>query len=198
MIYSYNGKKQLPEKIVKAIQPNYKTGPWIAGGCPRCLWQDEPINDIDIWIGHPSQVLELTNRFHEHLGIGISFSTDNALTFDYYATKEDRAWAEVNEKWKLQIIVRKKFTCLEEIFNDFDFTVCQIATNGEGKFYMTEQVAEDLHTRRLRVSRFNKEGFLERWAKYTMYGFEMTKEDLQQNLNDTELVWSLGDGRSLY
>lgn len=63
---------------------------------------------------------------------------------------------------------------------------------------MTEQVAEDLHTRRLRVSRFNKEGFLERWAKYTMYGFEMTKEDLQQNLNDTELVWSLGDGRSLY
>jgi len=198
MIYSFQGPKKLPKQIVKAIQPNYKTGPWIAGGCARCLWQDEPINDIDIWVGNPAQILDLTNRFHEHLGVGITFSTDNALTFDYFPLKGDDGWCNDNNKWKLQIIVRKKFPNLESVFNDFDFTVCQIATNGEGKFYTTEQVIEDLHTRHLRLSRFNNEGFLERWAKYTMYGFNMSKEDLRKNLNDNTLVWSLGDGRSLY
>ena len=194
MIYSYLGQRTLPSNIVKAIQPNYKTGPWIAGGCARCMWQNEAINDVDIWVANSNQILELTQRFSRHLGVGVSFSTDNALTFDYYTT----AKGGYESKWKLQIIVRKRFSKLEEVFDDFDFTVCKIATNGEGRFYMTEEVADDLENRRLRVERFNKEGFLERWAKYTMYGFDMPKESLRAHLDDTELVWSLGDGRSLY
>lgn len=189
MIYSYQGDKKLPPSLVKAIQPNYKTGPWIAGGCARCLWQNEPINDVDIWIANNNQLLELSQRFNEVLSTTVSFSTDNALTFDYFSN---------DQNWKLQIIVRNRFKSLEEVFANFDFTACQIATNGEGKFYMTEQVVEDLHTRRLRTTKFNKDGFLERWAKYTMYGFDMPKDELKEYLSSEELIWSLGDGRSLY
>jgi len=189
MIYTYLGNKHLPEKLVEAIKPNYKDGPWIAGGAGRCLYQDEDVNDVDIWTTGNLQTVALIQRLQEVLSAGISFQTDNAMTFE---------WWHSDRKWKIQIITRKTFKSLEAVFADFDFTCCQVATNGQGKFYMSEEVMNDLANRRLRLSRFNQEGFLERWAKYTMYGFEMPKEELKECLDRKELVWSLGDGRSLY
>jgi hypothetical protein len=125
----------------------------------------------------------------EVLSASVSFQSDNAMTFE---------WWDSTRKWKIQIITRKAFKSLEAVFNDFDFTCCQIATDGQGKFYMTEQVMNDIEDRRLRLSKFNEEGFLERWAKYTIYGYNMPKEELRKCLEQKELNWSLGDGRSLY
>jgi hypothetical protein len=192
MIYTYLGNKELPDKLVEAIKPNFKDGPWIAGGAGRCLYQDEPINDIDIWTTGNKQTIDIIDRLREKLSADVSYQTDNAMTFDWWVGDNDRS------KWKIQVITRRSFPSLQAVFNDFDFTCCQVATNGKGRFYMTEQVAEDLESRRLRIAKFNQEGFLERWAKYTMYGYTMPKEELRECLNQKDLVWSLGDGRSLY
>ena len=188
MINTYLGAGRLPDRLVQSINPKYKNGPWIAGGAARCLWQNKPINDVDIWCADNIQIMDLVNRL-KSAGAVQSFSTPNAISFDYH--ENDRAW-------KVQVIVLDRFTSLEKVLDKFDFTCCQIATNGRGHFYMNEQTKEDLDAYRMRAHSFRPDGFVERWAKYTMYGFNMPREELAIYFEKLELVWSLGDGRSLY
>lgn len=188
LINTYVGQKHLPADLVTAINPNYVTGPWIAGGAARCLYQDETINDVDIWVADDAQVLQLIKDF-KTIGAVESFVTANAISYDFW--KDDH-------NWKLQIIIKNKFASLQHVYDYFDFTCCQIATNGKGRFYMESDTKHDLDNRRLRLANFHEDGFLERWAKYTMYGFDMPFKELKTYLNKNELVWSLGDGRSLY
>lgn len=74
---------------------------------------------------------------------------------------------------KVQIIKRRYYDELGYLFGDFDFTVCQLATDGKNVAY-TAKALEDINDSKLRFSehgRVSKLTVIGRMVKYVNHGF---------------------------
>lgn len=217
-IYIDDKSKHLPPKLLDAL--NVGKGAWIAGGAARCLFLGSPINDIDVW--YPSEKLwqhacHAVTRYR----VSSPYETDNATTMTVSSdwTKEGKEsltngasidWLDVLKtttsiftdntinEYKVQMIKKKYYTCIEEIFNDFDFSVCKVATNGQGEFIFDEQALDDIAHQRLRCTRYAPEGFLTRFIKYNIYGYKMPQDELKHYLSLPDLDWKVKDDSTLY
>jgi len=219
-IYIEDKSKHLPPKLLDALHVG--KGAWIAGGAARCLFLGSPLNDIDVW--YPSEKLwqhsvQNINRYR----VSSPYETDNATTvtvssdWSKEATETTPLVDGANTDWvgllkgitsvfsdntineyKVQMIKKKYYTCIEEIFNDFDFSVCKVATDGQGQFTFDEQALEDIAHQRLRCTRYSPEGFLTRFIKYNIYGYKMPKEELKHYLSLPDLDWKVKDDSTLY
>lgn len=141
------------------------TGPWIAGGAALSAWTGDIVNDVDVYfpheIGHDA-TLAVLREVRE-----ITFVSDNATTL-----KRDNAIT-------IQLI-KQPHVNIKSVLDSFDFTVCQIATDGAGNFVGTAQAFADIAEKRLRVNKFVKEKFLSRWAKYNLYGYAMPPAEFKK------------------
>lgn len=217
-IYIEDKSKHLPPKLLDAL--NVGKGAWIAGGAARCLFLGSPINDIDVW--YPNEKLwqhacHAVNRYR----VSSPYETDNATTITVSSdwTKENKEsltngasidWLDVLKtttsiftdntinEYKVQMIKKKFYNNIEEIFNDFDFSVCKVATDGQGEFIFDNLALEDIAHQRLRCTRYSPEGFLTRFIKYNIYGYKMPKEELKHYLSMPDLDWKVKDDSTLY
>jgi len=158
--------------IIKRIECSWTNGPWIAGGCARALYENklDEINDIDVWCANSNQLTSLQKCFTEGHAFYTMHESDNAITLTN------------DVGYKLQLIKKKWYHSPEEIFADYDFTCCQIATTDGKEFHFSPYAQQDIVDRRLLVSKFNRESFLARYAKYRAYGFDMPYAELEQYL----------------
>lgn len=158
--------------VIKHVECSWTAGPWIVGGCPRALYEQrlDEVNDIDVWFSNLDQLNQVRTRFEKEYGFYTMHESDNATTLSN------------DVGFKLQLIKKKWYRTPEEIFADYDFTCCQVATTNGRDFHFSSYAKQDLADRRLRVHKFNKESFLARYAKYRAYGFVMPFEELGQYL----------------
>lgn len=170
-------------------------GPWVAGGAARKLWYGEDwINgDVDVWFSSQSQfdrANQLLTEFvtqsalsEHHTTAAETFyhaptqrkvpihKTANAITFNLSLSR-----ISTKDVAKIQLINKRWFPSLEDVFQYFDFTVCKFAT--DGKNLVTQQDAmlhcasRDLVLNRDRTQDIDDPYVLaKRTIKYGFYGF---------------------------
>jgi len=91
----------------------------------------------------------------------------------------------------VQLIKREFYETPESIIDDFDITVCQIATDGK-RIWTSEHFARDVAHKRLRFNKLSA-GSAKRLVKYWVYGYEPTELELNTIFAATTLNWSAGD-----
>ncbi len=164
---------------VSIIAPDFDKGPWIAGGAPLRWFQGLPVgeNDIDVCCANAIQAGEVVERVKAYGRDHVKFQSENAITLSYH-NKED-----YSRNWTIQIITRRYFSSLQEVIDNFDITVCQIGTDGNG-WTLGQSTARDIREKNLRMHQPLQPDALKRMVKYWTYGYRPVDglvESVQQN-----------------
>lgn len=173
------GKEPTLKNIVDCIYENSTVdqGPWIAGGMGRQLAVDhtcQEFADIDVWFSGPEVyeqcMIRLNNTFSNYMYE--AFSSDNAKTY----TVGD---------YKVQLIRRAYYTSLDDVFDNFDFTCCQVAV--DQNFKLSGPGLADARNNVLKLNKLDHCGFLARYAKYVGYGYVMPNTEFLDIINNEEI-----------
>ena len=106
--------------------------------------------------------------------------SDNAITYTVTISGAS------HPLWKVQLIKRRFYKTIEEVIDDFDISVCQIATDSYNKVVTSKHFAEDFAARRLRFVSTTPSS-AKRLIKYWTYGFTPTDEDIQSVIDCPDL-----------
>ncbi len=187
-----------------------KQGMWIAGGAPLSWYRGEPTtSDIDLFFEDAAsyqRMLDSLVRYHDeqvkvfgslssvfpfsaqpkprkggNLSVSMSklMETKNAVTFEAHATKRD---TEGVKRYLVQLIRRRWYPTVDELLEDFDITVCQIATD-TARVVTGRHFAEDVANRRLRLHNITP-STAKRVVKYWIYGYQPDDAVLERVLSD--------------
>ena len=189
-------------KFQKAISRlgsfNLESGPWIAGGVVRKLWQnaDWSSGDIDIFFSSDSQmrdmVTHITNTFHYNGNKSensVTWKIKKHLTGNWFEQLIPR-----NGEYIFQGISKFYSNNINELFSQFDFTVCQFATDGN-YIITTEDAIKDTIEKRIHSPSNNITA--SRIMKYATYGFSPSLSDLKTAINHT-IYENVALGRNVY
>jgi hypothetical protein len=166
------------------LKPNLEQGPWIAGGAPLRWYQNLSVgdHDIDVFFANQQQFDELSEIVTKRLSGYILFNSEHALTLKAYVNNLD---------YKVQLI--KKFRpSLADLLDNFDITVCKIATDGE-YWVKGQDFDRDLAARALVLHNELRPDSIKRVVKYMLYGYEPSNELLDQIYNNADLQVKFSD-----
>lgn len=158
------------KKVADIIQPT-PNQVWIAGGAARLWWQGASVgrHDIDVFCADRHIRTEVVSRLKQH-GFEKTYTSDNAITLTHRVCSQD---------YKVQIVKKYEYTGVQHIFDVFDFTVCQVAWDGE-TWYLGERTEQDLAHRVLHINAFHEaQNLPSRIYKYFGYGFILDPESTQ-------------------
>jgi hypothetical protein len=166
------------KNIVDTIyEDSNEYGPWIAGGMGRQLAvspECQEFADIDVWFSGPTSyelcMIRLNNTFGNYMYE--TFTSDNARTY----TIGDH---------KVQLIRRAYYDSLDDVFDNFDFTCCQVAVDKD--FKLSGPGLDDARNYVLKLNKLDIRGFLARYAKYVGYGYTMPNEEFLDIINNEEI-----------
>lgn len=152
---------------VSIIKPN-KNGPWIAGGACLRWYQGQPVgdSDIDVFCNSQEQAQALITEVRSWGRYSNKFTSDNATTLDYWGKDNNQGV----ERWTIQIITKRYYNNMQEIIDNFDLSVCQVATDGES-WALGKHTAKDIRERNLRMEMPLMPDALKRLVKYWTYGY---------------------------
>jgi hypothetical protein len=146
--------------IIEQLPPlDMRKGPWIAGGAVRRILEGKSLEggDVDIFFASSAQY----KRFKHCLsGFEKVIETRRATTF-------------LVQGIQVQVICRQFYLTVEDLFKDFDFSVCQIATDGK-KIAVSNQGYNDIRSKSLRFApggKVARQTVIKRMNKYLAHGF---------------------------
>lgn len=126
-------------------------GPWLAGGALLRLMTNEKLSEGDLDFYFPN--------------------SDRRRRFITYIHAEAHAtWKGMKYKTKpieINTISMDYFKSIKDIFDTYDFSICQLATDGY-YIYCSQQTLDDIENR---VIRPDKEFTIERYLKYFYRGY---------------------------
>ncbi|NJO59838.1 MAG: hypothetical protein HC836_16515 [Richelia sp. RM2_1_2] len=181
----YGHLRSLQNRLSPNVKLNMHQGPWFAGGSVLRLFlgQNLESSDIDVFFSNESDfkhLYDVMNSIKQSKEDQMS-EPDTTLIIDPYAFnllarkkptyKTKFAFTyELSDK-KVQLIRREMYNNVAELFGDFDFTVCQFATDCELIAY-TDLAFEDALAKQLRIVNMQKNStFTRRFFKYLAYGY---------------------------
>lgn len=186
-----------PEKPEPKLEPTLKNivgivykdstidnGPWIAGGMPRqILLGESDFSDIDVWFNNKYQQEKIYQDLDNAFGRVMYevFSSENACTY------------QIGD-YKVQLIKRSFYKNINDVFDSFDFTCCQIAIDHELVPY-GPGISDAKHYQ-LKLNKFDGKAFLARYAKYVGYGYEMNPQEFIKIIENPEINYEF-DGSVL-
>jgi hypothetical protein len=152
-------KEQLTNLLDYLPDLDLKHGPWLAGGAARRLLQGQKLEggDIDLFFRKSHQFIAAKSHFS---GYEVLFESKQAISYMVHG-------------FKVQIINRQFYETLDDVFKDFDFSVCQIATDGKRLAYTT-QAHQDIESGTLRFApqgKVARHTLMGRMLKYINHGF---------------------------
>lgn len=144
--------------INEIIKSNIKNGPWLAGGAAVSIRNGITPADYDIFCKNDRQRALLERRL-----LSNNFILRRTSAFA-------KTFVQVDTGTKVQII-NGNFQSLSKLFNSFDFTICQMATDGksivaykssikddDGRILRINNVSNPLNTL-LRISKYSQRGY---------------------------------------
>lgn len=159
-------KNETDLRILDVLEPEMSNGPWIAGGAALQWYQGHACQtDIDIWVNHSNKVTQLTKLFEKELAMYIVYETDNAITI-----RGNIIQGDITASRTVQIIKKMHPKNPKEIIKDFDFTICQLVTDGRN-FIAGPNTFKDIKERKLNLINLHPGSILARYAKYLSYGY---------------------------
>jgi hypothetical protein len=178
MIQFENAVSYFNKLILDDLKKNGVKTVWVAGGSIRDYFLAEisPKTDIDLFFPDSEQA-ELCKKALVKLGAKEVFSSGNSIRYRY--------------KRRVFDVVHKYFRPTpQELINTFDFTVCQLATDGTSIFHAPTTFI-DLAKKQLM---FNQSQFpancIWRLTKYLMKGFKVCVGEVQK-VADCYAEWLL-------
>jgi hypothetical protein len=170
------------QEAVSIIDPNLKTGPWIAGGAALRWYQDMPVgeSDIDVFCNNLQQANDLIKKVKGYSGAFIKFESDNATTI--------RVSPPNSNSWTIQIIKKRFFNNLKEVIDNFDISVCQIGTCGSD-WILGNETAKDIRERNLRMAFPLQPDAPKRLTKYWIYGYRPVPGLIAEIQNNSNTRW---------
>ena len=174
---------------VTIIEPDIKTGPWIAGGAPLRWYQGLPVgdSDIDVFCRSPKQAMDIIERLKSFGRFTVKAESDNAITLDYW-NKES-----YDNRWTIQVIRRRFFNNYDEIIKNFDISVCQIVTDGT-HVELGEYTARDIREKNLRMTQPLHDDAVKRLTKYWVYGYRPVDGLLDAIVKNPTSRWEFNPG----
>lgn len=156
-------KDQINSALAVVSGSDLFKGPWLAGGAARRLLLQEPLLDGDLdFFFRDENSIRLRRQLVEALA-SKRFVSKLATTFTVDTENGEALFQTIN---------RKFYTDLPAVFEDFDFTICQFATDGE---YIagTPEAFRDLKSKTLRFTgnAIKDTTTIRRVLKYINYGF---------------------------
>ena len=170
--------------VGSVLKPDLEHGPWIAGGAALRWYQSQPVqrHDIDIFFRYPEQLKQHQKVICDELNGVEVFNSDHAVTY--------RVWHESFE-YKIQLI-KKYFNTLQDCLDQFDVTVCTIATDGR-TWVKGPHFDRDFEARALVLQNGLKTDCIKRVVKYMIYGYEPSSELLDAIYSDSSLELRFND-----
>lgn len=174
-------KDSFGKKLVSYLELDINNGPWLAGGIVRKIYTNESLklSDWDIWVTSPTQYGIVYNKLH-------------ALTEDVISTiNADTFKIEYNQEvHSVQVIRNVTFDNVTDLLNQFDFTICQLATDGNTTI-LGEHTAADLRTKTIRLTDNTvRKNITSRLVKYVTYGYKPSIELYNQMIGEkTSIDW---------
>lgn len=158
-------------RLLEYLELDIDKGPWLAGGAVRKFYLGQKIDysDFDLWFANLEQ-FNATRNLVVALGCNEVYSTDNAISYKYY---------DSSQPYNIQLIRRRFFDNAQEIINGFDFTVCQLVTDGRRMKVGAETVL-DIKSKTLRLAQKSLPSHIvPRMIKYMVYGYRPNFELLE-------------------
>lgn len=173
----------------------------VAGGAALRWYQGMPVDtaDIDIFFKTQSGYASMFKKIQalqecdvivsvfsplpqkkQEVFAKLVFSTDSAETYEIHYK---------GVSTKVQLIKVKFFQDTHMLLNEFDISVCQVATDGH-KWVVGEHFIQDLKDRKLRITHMNPVT-LKRVMKYWTYGYTPSDETINNIMNNTIVKWKL-------
>ena len=161
-------------------------GTFIAGGCILSIMTGQPVNDVDMYFSSREAVAEfIQTNDNVYLHSVTDKSISLSLQTSKYGTKE------------FQLIYFDSYKNADEIFSDFDFTVCMCAYSFDDKqFYFHDDFWKDVAAKKLKFNSGTKFPIISmlRVNKYQKKGYEISNSELRKialaisklNLEDKE------------
>lgn len=175
-IYGYGTLTDKDQAIANKINLDYIRGV-VAGGAALRWWGGQNVDDhdIDIWFHNEQDLQAAINQLNQ---VGSNtITTKNAKTYLVVANEIE---------YTVQLISKISPT-VEELFKDFDITVCRIATDGH-RWWIGPQFAQDYKTKTLRMVNLRKNS-LRRFVKYVNYGYQPEPQLWQALLDHPDVNW---------
>lgn len=161
-------------------------GTFIAGGCILSILTGQPVADIDMYFSSREAVAEfIQTNDNVYLHSVTDKSISLSLQTSKYGTKE------------FQLIYFDNYKNADEIFSDFDFSVCMCAYSFDDKqFYFHDDFWKDVVAKKLKFNSGTKFPIISmlRVNKYQKKGYEISNSELRKialavsklNLEDKE------------
>ena len=195
----YNQKNKFPivheldRKVVEMIQPNFDTGPWIAGGAVLNWYRNQSIEDSDIDVFFKNQT-QFDICFGDLMSKGkanMVYNSDNAITLHVHTDSGDIK--------RIQLIRKQWFNDRKDVISKFDITVCQLITDGYS-LDLGEKTGQHIKDN---VLEFTAEvphaDIVKRLIKYITYGFIPEKETVRKLIENHETFnWKFNGTESDY
>lgn len=180
-------------QAVAVIEPDLIEGPWIAGGAALRWFQNQPVmdSDIDVFCRSRKQADQVIAKIKSYNRYEIKHESDNAVTICYH---DKDIWSQ---SWNLQIVTKSFFSDAKSVIDQFDITVCQIATTGT-EWILGDSTAKHIRSRTLAFTDQRGPDSVKRLVKYWVYGFRPEAGTLETLINDQSLRWDFSDDGDPY
>jgi hypothetical protein len=147
-------------------------GTFLAGGAVLSLMTGNKINDLDLYFASREAVAEF---IEENNGVYLYSVTDKSISLSLSTTKYGTK--------EFQLIYFDSYNSADEVFHDFDFTVCMCAYSFDDKqFYFHTDFWEHLGAKKLVFSPSTKFPIISllRVEKYQQKGFSISNGELRK------------------
>ena len=173
MVYVHEKDKSL----VRLLDLDMVQGPWLAGGSVLSWYNNEPVGlgDFDIFFKDLKQFDEMFGRLMRNHAT-IVYTSENALTL--HLTIDD-------DVKRIQLIRKNYFQSATDVLSQFDFTICQLATDGWA-IAASEKTYEHIKDRKIVLAKPASRTLVKRLIKYVSYGYNPSKELVQEILDNPE------------
>lgn len=148
-------------ELYERMRPLMGDSGWLAGGALTSLVRGtKHTSDYDFFFKHRDD-LEFFKENLEADGARIIRVSENAVTLSY------------NERI-IQLISRRFYANVQEIFDDFDFTISMFAVDADWNLYSEDMALYDLANKEIRIKQVNSLGHtFKRLVKYGSKGFRI-------------------------
>ena len=165
-------------KTIRTVVPflDMTEGPWIAGGCGRQLFEGNSEigeSDIDLFFKNDTLYEWAVGYFKNLQGTNFGdWSVQTRQDSPIWTTFEVVFGDGLNttHTYKFQLLKKRFFESIDEVFDDFDFTVCMFGTDGYD-LVADPRAVEDMERRLLVLHKPPPKPKAARLAKYCSYGF---------------------------
>jgi hypothetical protein len=170
------------QKICNKFLPggNMERGPWIAGGAIRKLWYGKSwrSGDVDIFCQDSETVKYIKTLLRDY--DRFPHVTDNASSYKVSNDMFGRSTTPVasglisaipDATFKVQVITKDVYASIDDIFDTFDFTICQFATDGNIMVATTDALEDHDKLSIRMVPDTDRPLSINRLLKYSAYGF---------------------------